>query len=287
MRPNNMKNIVDSMTVVSFLTIGAGCLMISGYIDLSVGAVGTLCGILMAKLLVLGVWWPIACLLTIAAGAICGIISAILVNELRFQAFIATMAMASITQGFMYIISSGQAVIINDAAVGKIGSGVIFGYLPVTLVLAVAAFIIYGVLMSGTKFGRDVYLVGGNPEAARLAGIYPKKISYILFFNSGALGGLAGMLFAARVKSATVTGIINSQFSGMTAAILGGVSFGGGAGGLGGAFVGLLILNAFNNGMMILGISPYWQTFASGIILIAALMLDYARASRRARSKLA
>ncbi|MDR1299535.1 MAG: ABC transporter permease [Oscillospiraceae bacterium] len=276
----NIRSIVNNMVVVTFLTIGASLLLISGNIDLSTGAIGTLCGILLSQLLVSGAPWPVAALASIAAGAAFGALNAVLINELRFQAFIATMAVASIAEGLTYAVSGAKSIKIKDAAIVALGSKSLFGVIPITIFVALAAFLIYGTILNKTKFGRSVYLIGGNWHAARLSGLHPKKISYILFTNSGALGGLAGILLAARLRTGTVQGIINSQFSGMTAAILGGVSFGGGAGGLGGVFIGLLILNSFNNGTMVIGVTTYWQTVASGLLLFLALTFDWLRMRR-------
>ncbi|MDR3277896.1 MAG: ABC transporter permease [Oscillospiraceae bacterium] len=283
-KPLNIRNIVNNMSVVGLLTVGAGCLLISGHIDLSAGAVGTMCGVILAKLLESGLPSPAAFIGTLAIGCCCGALNAALVNELRFQSFIATLAVASVAQGATFIINAAQAVKIKNETVIAIGTGLIGNIIPFSILITIVAFIVYGFILNNTKFGRSVYLIGGSPMASLFAGLHPKTISYTLFINSGALGAIAGMLLAARMKTATVTGILNSQFSGMTAAILGGISFGGGAGGLGGAFVGLLILNSFDNGMQLLGINPYWQTIASGALLLAALFMDYVRTQRTAKS---
>jgi ribose/xylose/arabinose/galactoside ABC-type transport system permease subunit len=276
----NIRSIINSTVVVTLLTIGASLLLISGNIDLSTGAVGTLCGIVLSKLLADGVVWPAALIISVLIGAVCGSLNAVLINELRFQAFIATMAMASVTQGLTYAVSDAQSIKIKDPAMVALGSKELFGAIPVTILVALGAFVIYGIILNKTRFGRSIYLIGGNWHAARLSGLHPKKISYILFINSGALGGLAGILLAARLRTGTVQGIINSQFSGMTAAILGGVSFGGGSGGLGGVFIGLLILSSFNNGTMVVGVTAYWQTVASGLLLFLALTFDWIREKR-------
>ena len=276
----NIRSIVNNMVVVTFLTIGASLLLISGNIDLSSGAIGTLSGLLMAQLLANGIAWPVAVIVAIVVGAAFGALNAVLINELRFQAFIATMAVASIAEGLTYVTSGAKSIKIKDAAIVALGSKSLFGVIPITIFIALAAFLIYGIILNKTRFGRSIYLTGGNWHAARLSGLHPKKISYILFINSGSLGGLAGILLAARLRTGTVQGIIGSQFSGMTAAILGGVAFGGGAGGLGGVFIGLLILNSFNNGTMVVGVTTYWQTVASGLLLFLALTFDWFRARR-------
>ena len=277
----NIRNILQSTTVVSLLAIGAGMLMISGQIDLSLGGIGTMCAMLAAYLLRLGIPWYVALLAALVLGAISGAFNAVLVNEFRFQSFIATLATASITQGITSIISNGKQIDISDQVFKFIGNERIADTIPVSVVISMAALLIYGIILARTKFGRSVYLIGGNPTAARLSGLKPKKISYILFINAGCLAALAGVLLACRLKSATAVGITNSQFAGLTAAILGGISFGGGVGGMGGALKGILILNCFNNGMVVINVNPYWQTIASGILLLVALAVDFMTQRRR------
>ena len=273
---NNLRNILNSMVIVALLTIGAGCLIISGNIDLSAGYVGTFCGIFVAQLYTAyGLSWPLAFLFSLLAGMLFGLFNAFLVNELKVQAFIATLATGYIAEGLAYSISPSGTVALNDKALNWLGSGRIGSFLPVAMVLAFVLFIGYGVMLSKTKFGRSVYMIGGNPKASRLTGLNPRRISYILFMNCATLSSLAGIILTARLKSSTVHGIKQSNFAGVTAAILGGISFTGGAGGLGGAFLGLLIINSFNNGMTVMKVPSYYQTVASGLLLLIALFFDF------------
>lgn len=281
----NLRSILNSMVVVALLTIGAGCLLVSGDLDLSAGYVGTLCGVFVAYLITsMSISWPVALILTLLLGVVFGLFNAFLVNDLRLPAFIATLATGYIAEGLSFAISGGGAVPFKNAQLSWLGSGMIGKVIPVAVVLALVLFVIYGMMMAKTKFGRSAYLVGGNKAAARLAGIKPKKISYLLFINSAVLASFAGVLLTARMKSGTMQGIKNSNFAGVTAAILGGISFGGGSGGMGGAFLGLLIINSFNNGMSIMQVSSYYQSIASGLLLLLALVFDYV-AMHRTRGK--
>ncbi|MDR1589707.1 MAG: ABC transporter permease [Oscillospiraceae bacterium] len=286
LKPRNIKNIINGMSVNAFLAVGAGCLLVSGQIDLSVGAIGTLSGVVFALLFgKYGVPVIPAVVVSLVVVAAFGFVNALLINRFHTQGFITTMATGLLAQGLGYILDGGKAIAIKSDAFNAVGTKSIFdGYLPISVIIAVVVFIIYGLLMSKTKFGQSVYLVGGNPTASYLSGINPKRISYILFINCSVMGGLAGLMYASRMKSATQSGITNSSFAGMTAAILGGISFGGGAGGMGGAFLGLIILNAFNNGISGVGIPPYWQQVASGALLLIALTFDYVGIRQRAFS---
>ena len=270
----NIRSILSQILISALLAIGAAYLMIGGNMDLSSGAVGTLCGIVMAILLK-SMPWPVAVLISLLLGAVCGFINAVLINELNFQGFIATMAVASVTEGLSYVSSDARAVAIENESLSNIANGKFLNNtVPYAMLGVFALFIIYGIILSRSKFGRQIYLVGGNHRAANLSGINPKRMSYKLFINSAVLSALAGCLFAAQMQSGSVRGITSSRLSGITAVMLGGISFGGGSGGMAGAFVGLLILNVFSNGLTILGMNPYWKTFASGALLIAALTLD-------------
>jgi ribose/xylose/arabinose/galactoside ABC-type transport system permease subunit len=285
LRPSNIVNILQSITIVSLLTIGAGTLMIAGEIDLSLGGIGTMSAFVAALLLKQGVPWPVALVAAVAVGALVGLINGFLVNELGFQSFIATLATASITTGVGYIFTSGLAVTIDDPAFRFMGNKLIGGYIPFSVLIAVIALAVYAVLLNKTKFGRSVYLVGGNRVAARVGGLKPKKILYGLFINAGALAALAGTLLASKLLVANTVGITSSQFAGLTAAILGGISFGGGTGGMGGAVIGILILSCFNNGMTMINIPPYWQTVASGALLLAAISIDFISTARRKKNE--
>ena len=285
LRPRNIRNIFQATVTVSLLTIGAGTLMIAGYIDLSLGGVGTMCAMLAAYLMRTGAPWYVAMLTAIVLGGISGAVNAVLVNELNFQSFIATLATASVAQGFMAVISQGRQIDIFNRVFNFIGGDRFYDDLiPYSLIISLLALLVYGLILRKTKFGRSVYLTGGNAEASRLAGLRPKRVSYILFINAGALAALAGMLLAGRLKTANTVGITTSQFAGMTAAILGGISFGGGSGGMGGALVGILILNSFNNGMTVIDVPVYWQSVASGTLLLVALAADFISARKRAQN---
>ncbi len=243
---------------------------------------------LCAVLVRAGAPWWLGVLAAIALGICAGFGNAFLITRLNFQPFIATLAMAQIAEGFAYVLCDSKPVPVKDPVLTFIGGARFFRYIPYSVILIVIAFVIYALLMNRTRFGRNVYLIGANPEASRLAGLKPKKLLFTLFANSGALAAVAGILLMSRVGSASTTGLTKNQFSGITAAVLGGISFGGGAGGMAGAFVGLLILGSFNNAMTLIGLDAYLQTTAAGALLILALIVDYFTANRdtkRSRQK--
>jgi ribose transport system permease protein len=285
---SNLKNVLNAMVLYMLLAIGEGILIIFGEIDLSIGYIGTMCGVIIAILMTsLGLPWYVAIVGALALGAAYGLFNAFLINELGFQAFIATMATGQfISKGLTLVISGGKVIPIKDPIFTYIGNGKIFEIFPASITISLALIIVYGIILAKTKFGRSVYLCGGNRNAARLAGLNPRRISYILFANSGFLGAIAGIVFAARMKGGNLTGTSAYAFTAITAAILGGISFGGGAGGMLGCFFGLLIMNTFSNGLTVLQVNPYWQSVANGVLLLVALSFDYfnARSAMKVRA---
>jgi len=284
LKPQNLFIILNSLAVPALLTAGVSFLMISGKLDLSTGANGTLCSISLAFVLQNGAPLSIALPISLILGALLGLLNSVLVNELRFQPFIATLATTSLMTGFIYVVANKKSIDITDPVLKYIGSGMLFGYVPISAIISIALMVITGIVLHKTKFGRQIYLVGGNEKAAMLSGINPKKLSYKLFAICGVFSALAGIMLASRLQSGTIAGVTNARFQGITAAVLGGISFGGGAGGMAGAFVGLLVLSGFNNGLTVLGIQPYWKDVASGLLLLFALSLDIIRTKQNMKS---
>lgn len=278
---NNTRNILESTTTVSLLAIGSALLMISGEIDLSLGAVGTLGALVTAYCMHAGMAWLPALLAGVLVGALCGACTAALVNYLNIPSFVATLAMASVAQGFGSMVCGGSQINIKDKVIRTLGSGKMFNYFPYALIISLVLLLIYGIMLKKTAFGRSIYMVGGNREAARLCGLNPKRISFILFINAAILATLASTLVAGKLKIANPRLTTLSQFDGLTAAILGGVSLGGGVGGMGGTLIGILILNCFENATTVVGMNSYWQTIASGLLLIVALLVDFLISKRQ------
>ena len=276
----NVLGILRIASFIGLLGLGVGLLLISGQIDLSTGAVAVFSAVLVAILMREGMAWPLAVLITILFGAVAGGLTAVLVNGLGMMAFIATIGLMSVWSGLALVLTRANPVMISNEGFWALASPRFFGTIPILFVILVALIILYGFILSKTKFGRSVYMVGGNKDAARLAGINPKKIQSILFINSGAISALCGILFASNFRrgdpAASAWGM-----DAITAAVLGGISFNGGAGGTGGFLVGLLLLNFFNNGLIAVGIGSYWQIFARGALLILALLLDFFRDKQR------
>ena len=290
---STVRNILQSLVVSSFLTMGAGCLLIAGHLDLSQAAIGAFGGMAMAS--ALANWnmpWFVAIIFGLVICAAFGALNALMITKFRFPSFIATLAMASVAKGLMYIFSSlgtdnGLATNItyNNPVIKFLGSGKL-GEIPVSVIIMLVFFVIYGIIISKTRFGAKVMILGGNPVAANLAGINAPAIMFILFINSAVLGGVSGIFNSARLQQGALLALGSNQFTGVTAAVLGGISFGGGAGGMGGAFVGLLILNTFQIGMNTVGVNPNWVNVFSGVLLLIALAFDFISRQRSRKTTL-
>ena len=279
LHPINIRTILDMMIITGMLTIAATLLLIAGALDLSVGTVGTMAGMLFAVLLRYHDFhWAAAFILCLVLAALFGVINAVLVNFAKFPAFIATLGIASVAEGVSFLFGGGANVSLSDPFMRNLATGRFMNNtIPFSIIILLVFFLVYGVILSKTKFGRQIYLVGGNPTASRLVGINSRRISFILFINSSVLGAFAGIMFNSRVAASTTLGITDRQFFGLIAAILGGVSFGGGTGGLGGAFMGLLIFSAFANGMFLLRVDSFWNQAIFGMLLLVSLAFDYIR----------
>jgi len=283
--PANILNIFISCSIVGMVAIGETYLMIAGQIDMSAGSVSAFSGVLVAVLLKAG--WAVvpAIIVTLIVGAMVGVINAVLVTKLEISFFIATLATQSIFRGLAFIICGGKSIGISCKPFLKIGTIRILGVsLPIILFLVL--FIVFGLILSRTRFGRNVYMVGGNSNAARLAGIQPNKLITKLFILSSFFASLGGIVLAARMNSGQPSASEGLEFDAVTSCVLGGVAMSGGIGGMSGAFIGLLIMQGFANGLSVLNVQSFWQKVAKGLLLIAALGFDFWRKKKRERDML-
>ena len=273
----NATNIFYSATTVGLLAIGETFLIIGGHIDLSNSALAAMSGVMVALLIKSGMPWPLAMLLVLLVGAVVGLINSTLANVFSIQPFIATLAVASICEGVGYIISDGRPIGVTNRSFINLGNYKLFGWIPVPVIILIVSFLVFGFILKKTTFGRKVYIIGGNAEAAHLAGINPKRISTVLYVLSSAIGALVGIILAARMHTGAPTAASGADFDAITAAVLGGVAFTGGKGTMVGCFIGLMIIQCFNTGLSVVGVSSFWQSVAKGLLLVFALVLDHFR----------
>ena len=275
----NIRQLAISMTVPGIMLAGAVPLLIAGEIDMASGAEAALGATIFAELLsnVHGMPWTVALLVALAAGAVMGFINYLIVNKLGFMSFIATVGMMNIWGGIANIWTRSNNIDVNNASLNAIGKGVLFGRLPYLFIFMVVVIIVYGWMLHSTVFGRGIYTIGGNRECARLAGVNIDRTQLVLFINSAMISVLAGVVWVAYKRMSSAGNIIGSgaNYDALTAAILGGVAFAGGSGGMAGAFAAVVMVCVFYNGLTILGLPTYLSVPMQGLLLIIALILDY------------
>ncbi len=281
----NFVNILVASSLVGLVSIGHTYLIIAGQNDLSPGSLAAFSGVLAALLVSRGFSLPVSFALTVAAGALVGVFNAIMVNRIKLEAFIATLVTQSIIRGFAYILCNGKPVAISNKVFIQIGKERILD-IPVAVWIMVVAFLIFGFILAKTRFGRSIYAIGGNKDAARLAGLNPKRIVLISFIMMGVLCAIGGIVFAARMNSGQPAANVNLEFDAITAVILGGVSFTGGVGSMGGTIIGVFLIQAFNTGLTMVNVPSFWQYVAKGALLLFALTSDFIRKQNRERQLL-
>ena len=281
----NMTNLLVASSLVGMVAIGHTYLIIAKQNDLSPGSLAAFCGVLGAILLNRNLPIPVAMLVTMCAGAAVGLFNSWMVNQIKIEAFIATLVSQTIIRGFAYIICGGKPVAIRNQTFNKLGTLRVLA-LPIPVWVMIICILIFGFILARTRFGRSVYAIGGSAEAARLAGLNPKRIVTTCFIMIGVLTSIGGMLFAARMNAGQPAANVNLEFDAITAVILGGTSFAGGVGSMFGTALGIILIQAFNTGLIMVNVDSFWQYVARGALLLFALTSDYIRETRRQKALL-
>ncbi len=282
----NFVNLLVAASLVGIVAVGHTYLIIAGQNDLSPGSLCAFCGVAVALFLQWGLPIPVAILLSLGCGVLCGLFNAWMVNCIKLEAFIATLVTQTMVRGFAQLICDGRPVAISNQSFIKIGTAR-FLSIPVSVWITIIAFIVFGFILARTRFGRSIYAIGGSSEAARLAGLNPRRIVTISFIIIGVLTALGGVVFAARMNAGQPSANVNLEFDAITAVILGGVSFAGGVGSMFGTVLGVLLIQAFGTGLIMVNVPSFWQSVAKGALLLAALTFDYIRKERREKELIA
>lgn len=282
----NIVNILLASSLVGIVAVGHTYLIIAGQNDLSPGSLSALAGVLAALLVSWGVPFFLALLIAILSGVVIGLFNAWMINKIKLEAFIATLVTQAIVRGFAYIACNGRPIAISDPTFIWIGKARFLG-IPLAVWLTVLALVVFGFILAKTRFGRSIYAIGGNRDAARLAGLNPDRIVAICFVLMGIFSALGGVIFAARMNSGQPSAGVNLEFEAITAVILGGVSFAGGVGSMGGTILGILLIQSFNTGLIMVNVPTFWHYVARGSLLLFALTSDFIRKRNRERELLA
>ena len=279
----NLLLIGVQITVVAIIAIAETFVIVAGGVDLSVGSVMALSGVVAALLLQEHHASPLVAVLAgIGAGAICGLVNGLVITRMNLPPFIATLGMMGVCRGVALGITNGQAVSNLPDAFTQLGSGRIWGVIPIPVIVLLLTAIVAHIVLRTTTFGRYTYALGSNSEAARLSGVNVKGVLTLVFVLCGALTGLAGIILAGRVNSGQPTGGAGYELDAIAAAVIGGASLMGGRGTIAGTLIGAFIMAVLRNGCDLQNVEVYWQQIIIGAIIILAVFGDTLR-QRRAR----
>lgn len=282
--PDNGWNILRQISVNLCLSVGMTLVILSGGIDLSVGAILGLAGAVAAGVLKHGLavpgtelWLEFttsgAILTGIAVGGAAGWANGFAITRFRLPPFVATLGMLSIARGLTMLWTGGFPITGLGDSFGHLGTGAFLGMpLPVWIMLALTA--LFVVVTKRTRFGRHLYAVGGNERAARLTGLNVGRIKLAVYTLAGALAGVAGLIVTARLDSAQPNAGLGYELDSIAAVVIGGTSLSGGRGSVTGTVLGCLIIGVLNNGLFLLNVSPFWQQVIKGVVILIAVALD-------------
>ncbi|MBB5663067.1 inositol transport system permease protein [Rhizobium leguminosarum] len=279
----NLTNVLRQVVVVSLLACGVTFIIILGHIDVSLGSVLALCGVLAASVMAMTGSVILAVAAGIAVGIVTGVINGFVVTFFRIPSFIMTLAMTTVARGAVLLYTGGSPVTgLGDFKV--IGQGSL-GPVPISVIILAAVVIVSWILLNKTKFGRYVYAVGGNERAARASGINPDSIVVKAFVFNGILCAVAGIVLMSRINSGQPAGGVGYEFDAITAVVVGGTSLMGGTGTITGTIIGSMIIGVINNMLNLMNVSSYWQQIIKGLIIAIAVILDVWTKSARSKKK--
>ncbi len=285
--PRNLLNVGMNISVVGLLAVGMTFVIVSNGLDISVGSIAGVASVSAAIMVTYVHSVPGGILMGIAAGALLGAVNATIITYLRVNPIVATLATLSAYQGLAFLVApGGRPVAVLDQNFALLGSGRVFEAgsfhgVPISFILLIVVATIGHFVLRSTVFGRSVYAMGGNPAAARLAGINLTRMKYYIYTLSGALAGLAGVIVTARTSSGQPTsGTAGLELETITAVFLGGAILAGGKGTVVGSMLAVLLLGVLSNGMNLLGIPTFYQLVAKGFLLVIAVAIGQFRMAR-------
>ncbi len=270
----NIISILLQVSINGILALGMVFVITTGGIDLTIGSQLAVTSVIVGTVLSLTESIPLAIILAVATTTLFGFINGYLISKFEMFPFVVTLAMQLVIRGAAYIISGGYSASLANASFKLIGGGKLFGVIPypviILLVIAALAFVI----LHWTRFGRYVYAVGGNRNAAIASGVNVFWTTTGAYIISGFCCGVAGVIMTSRIAAAQPNIGVGYETDAIAACVIGGTSFAGGVSTIPGTVVGIVIIGLIYNGMNLVGINSYWQTITKGLLIIGAVMLD-------------
>lgn len=275
--PNNLLNLLRQVSINGLIAFGMTFVILTGGIDLSVGAILALTSALSAMMITSGVPTLIAMLIGIIFGGLLGGLNGLIITKGGAAPFIASLATMTIFRGATYVFTNGNPITskaMNNSFIFQfIGRGYFFG-IPVPVIIMLISFFILYILLHKMTFGRKTYALGGNEKAAFVSGIKVNITKTWIYVISGIMSSAAGMILISRLSSAQHDAGTGFEMDAIAAVVLGGTSLAGGRGRIFGTLIGALIIGTLNNGMNLIGISSFYQQIVKGIVIIIAVLLD-------------
>ncbi len=275
----NIFSVIRNFSFVAILAIGETLTILTAGIDLSVGSILGLSGCLAALAMHAG--WPdgLAVLFGLASGTALGFLNGVLITGLKLAPFIVTLGMLSIARGLAYVVTKGWPISGFSEGFMFLGQGSLWA-IPVPVIIMVVFAVLMGVLLNHTVWGRQLYAIGGNEEAARLSGVRVSSVKVLAYTLSGFSAALTGILLMARLGVSQSVAGQGYELDAIAASVIGGTSLMGGEGTVGGVVIGAAIMGVLRNGLVLLGVSAFWQQVAIGTVIILAVAVDRLRKKR-------
>lgn len=279
----NLMNVARNFSFNAATAVGQAFVIVAGGIDLSVGSIISLSGVITPLLLQngWGLWTAVAA--GIGVGAICGLTNGLLVTKAKMPPLIPTLGMLSIAQGLALVITRGRPITSfgeQGSDFIALGSGYLFGVIPNPVVYMCLVVVVGWLILTRTPLGYSIYAIGGNQEASRLSGIPVDRIKTLTYVMSGAIAALTGILLASRLSVGNATNGQGRELEVIAAVVIGGISLSGGKGTVGAVLVGSAIIGVIRNAMVLVRISSFWQEVVIGCVIILAVLLDRLRHRR-------
>ena len=272
---SNLLNIAQQTSINAIIAVGMTFVIITAGIDLSVGSIMAFSGVVLASALNAGIPIPIALLIGLGVGLLCGLINGALITYGKLPPFISTLGMMSVARGAALLYTDGRPISGFSNDFRFLATGEIL-HIPTPVILMVLVYIIAHIILNKTKFGRYTYAIGGNEEAAILSGVRVKYYKSLVYGFCGLLSGLAAIILTARLNSAQPIAGIMYELDAIAATVIGGTSLMGGEGRVVGTLIGALIMGVLRNGLNLLGVSSFIQQTVIGAVIIIAVLIDMA-----------
>jgi ribose transport system permease protein len=275
MTVDNILNVLRQVSINALIAFGMTFVILTGGIDLSVGSILALSSAVTASMLASGMDPILAILIGLIAGAIMGAINGFIITKGKVAPFIATLATMTVFRGLTLVYSDGRPItgLSSSELFVLMGKGYV-GWIPVPVIWMLVTYAILYFILKKTTFGRKVYAIGGNEEAAILSGIRANRVKVWIYSLTGLLSALAGIILSSRLNSAQPTAGASYELDAIAAVVLGGTSLSGGRGWIFGTLIGALIIGVLNNGLNIMNVSSFYQQVVKGGVILLAVLLD-------------